>query len=514
MVKKFRTSCFSKAFLLVLLLLGIFQVSTALQNVQSERVAVEEPKKIVNIVLLGSTGNLAEKYLWQSLFNIHRDGIRNNLKLYVYPSASSSKEKASDKLNRILLNNMTVEGTDELEKQRLKTFRKKHIFDYHQLRDAADFIVLNKKIQNQLNKCNCIEVSRIFYLSVPPRFFASIAKNLKESGLLTPATSIIVEKPFGNDFSSAQDLSSLLFKYLPESSVKLVDHYMGKQALEALRIFRLNNPFQHKVVSLESVMFEKETCAGRAWFYDGVGVVKDTMQNHLMMMLALFVADLTTPEEHVDRLLSLRSLEIPSTPNIIHLGQYEGYKEHLVEDEFPYKTAMRSKTATYAEVLFKVIRNQTELLPGSEVIFKSGKALDRRTAYIKATFEDGSVVILNIQGKNDFIDGTGLSITSLSGWKVNLPESWTHVYQENTAGLMEQTIRFNEPGVRVPSAYEVLLRAAVEGNDQYFVSLHEVLQSWKLLREILPVIEATKPEVYEIGSNPNILGQSHTKNEL
>lgn len=508
---KFSTNIF--LCLALLLALSVLNVCAELKHIKHVDI---EPKKrnIVNIVLLGATGNLAEKYLWQSLFNIQRDVVGVDTDLRIYPAASSDEDSALPKLTKIYKHNITLESGSKKEKEALFYFLADNVADYQQLRSLNHYETLNKRITDDMKDCNCVEVSRIFYLSVPPRFFSSIATNLEKANLVDESlTQVIVEKPFGKDLSSAQDLAAILYQHLPEKSIKLVDHYMGKEGLSALRDFRLNNKYPSKVKSVEVSMFEKETIQGRSWFYDGVGVLRDTMQNHLMMMLALFGADLKSEGELKGRLMFFKALEKTNKQSIKYFGQYEGYKTHLAEDDISKRQIEKSLTPTYTTLQLAVLRNGTSLETDTIITLNSGKALNQRTSYIKAEFEDGSLFVLNLQGKNSFIDGAGLYILSNEGWKVNIPETWQYENKVLSSGKVEQVFRFSDGKSRLIGAYEQLLRAAIYRNSAYFVNLREVLACWKVFDGALDAAVFRKPKKYKVGSDPAYL--RHTvKDEL
>eukprot|EP00511_Aplanochytrium_stocchinoi_P000670 CAMPEP_0204826918 /NCGR_PEP_ID=MMETSP1346-20131115/4514_1 /ASSEMBLY_ACC=CAM_ASM_000771 /TAXON_ID=215587 /ORGANISM="Aplanochytrium stocchinoi, Strain GSBS06" /LENGTH=499 /DNA_ID=CAMNT_0051955153 /DNA_START=120 /DNA_END=1619 /DNA_ORIENTATION=+ len=463
--------------------------------------AREVPNSRVNVLLLGASGNLAEKYLWQGFYNIHTTGLRTGDEIHVYPAATKNFEKANPILQRILVNNITT--TDEEHK---KQFLANNVSPYTQLRSDEQYKALGEKIKKDTIASGKRDAGLLVYMSVPPKFFGSISQYIND--YLRPSSPdawlrVIVEKPFGVNLMSAKDLAETLYKNLDVKEILLVDHYMGKQGLDAIRQLRKANPEfdkaflnKNEVSKVEVAMLETEDCKGRTGFYDEVGVIRDTMQNHLMMMVALLGMDL----EHADkteadaRRAVFDKLQTAAINDILHLAQYEDYNNHVNEDRAKWDEPLLdepSKTPSYASIALKLENNIWEGVP---FIFRSGKALDSRRAYTKVTFKNGGQLLFNLQGTTDGIDGSAIHCSlTLCASKLNLPEAWDHV--DNSAE------HFHAVGPKIPNAYEVLLRSALEGDVNNFVRLPEVIESWRVWSPLLRDLPKLELSTYKHGAD-------------
>jgi hexose-6-phosphate dehydrogenase len=288
--------------------------------------------EVINVVLIGATGNLAQKYLWQSLRNIeHKQEASAALK--IWPAGTRAGMQGT--IDTILAANVTYAPSGSKQ-----TFLAT-VGAYHKLSEPSDYTQLNAAIAES-NKGKR-EVGRVVYMSVPPKFFGGIAGEIHTHLRPTEAKAwlkVVVEKPFGVDMTSAHKLSNALFASLQTEEVLLVDHYMGKDMLNGIRDFRVTNPeylsssFYKDIARVEVQMVETEDCAGRTGFYSEVGVLRDTMQNHLMMMLSLFIMDMdASVPESKRRNLALQDLE---SLTVKQLAQYSSYAAQEKQDHVDY----------------------------------------------------------------------------------------------------------------------------------------------------------------------------------
>lgn len=527
----------------------------------------KELKQRVNLILVGATGNLAEKYLWQSLFNIYLDVNEENLnrepiEVHIYPAASKSMhnclcscdsscclgyEDSAWKLEMILDNNVTAET--EVEDELKQLFLKERVAAYSQLRSLENYHRMKQRIEQDMNECeSCVEVSRLIYLSIPPKFFGAAISNFKAAGILdeehlvhpgkfgvvgkvkTPSVRVIVEKPFGTNLASATALSETVFSHLNAEQVLLVDHYMGKRGLTAIREFKHRNRHLDEaskssstlgsIVEIEVAMLEEETCEKRTWFYEGVGVIRDTMQNHLMMMLALFASHLQAGKpEKESRLAFFKSLKSLRAEDAVLLAQYAGYNEHVLDDGVVDETRFVSTTPTYAELRLSFQNLSHSLLlssamfggytfsPDTKIVLKSGKALNSRTAYLKASFSDGQMIVFNLQGSNQWLSGTGFYSThpASTDERFQMPTNWVasqNLQSEAQQGDV-QIYALDAEGKKAMNAYEVLLRAALQDDVEYFVDLREVLECWRIFDGILEDASRKALKLYRVGASPS-----------
>src|SRR5207253_1591904 len=174
------------------------------------------------------------------------------------------------------------------------------------------------------------------YLAIPPSLFPTVVEGLGNSGCAKNAR-VIVEKPFGRDLASAQELNRVLHSVFPEPSIFRIDHYLGKEAVENLLYFRFANTFlepiwnRNYVSSVQITMAESFGVQGRGRFYEEVGAIRDVVQNHMFQVLVLLAMDAPVSrdaETMRDEKIRLFKAIRPLTPSDIVRGQFRGYRDN------------------------------------------------------------------------------------------------------------------------------------------------------------------------------------------
>ena len=194
------------------------------------------------------------------------------------------------------------------------------------------------------------------YLAIPPSLFATVVEGLGKSGCATNAR-VIIEKPFGHDLASAQRLNAILQSVFPESGIFRIDHYLGKEAVENLLLFRFANAFlepiwnRNYIHSVEITMAESFGVQGRGKFYDETGAIRDVIQNHLLQVVGFLAMEPPTsmyPESLRDEQVKIFRMIPPINPANLVRGQFNGYHQEP-------GVAPNSEVETYAAVAWKWI---------------------------------------------------------------------------------------------------------------------------------------------------------------
>jgi glucose-6-phosphate 1-dehydrogenase len=270
-------------------------------------------------VFFGATGDLAYKQIFPSLQLLIKDeGF--NLPIIGVAKAGWSvdqlKARAKDSLEH-------HGGLDQAAFDKLAGLLRYVDGDYA---DAATFTELRKQLGSAQRP--------LHYLAVPPSLFGVVADGLAKSGCATNAR-VVVEKPFGHNLSTAQQLNKTLHQFFPEENIYRIDHYLGKEPVQNILYTRFANPIfepiwnREYVRSIQITMAENFGVQDRGRFYDETGALRDVVQNHMLQVLGNLTMEPPTDEGHDaerDQKAALLKAVRPLTPECVLRGQYNGYK--------------------------------------------------------------------------------------------------------------------------------------------------------------------------------------------
>ncbi|MGD0368724.1 MAG: glucose-6-phosphate dehydrogenase [Acidobacteriaceae bacterium] len=271
------------------------------------------------LVFLGATGDLAYKQIFPALQGLVRD---EGFDLPIIGVAKAGwnldqlKARAKDSLEK-------YGGIDPPAFEKLMGLLRYVDGDYN---DLATFTQLRQELGQAQRP--------LHYLAIPPSLFAVVAENLAKSGCATNAR-VVVEKPFGRDLQSAQELSRTLHRFFPEEDIFRIDHYLGKEPVQNVLYMRFANPVfepiwdRDHIRSIQITMAESFGVEDRGKFYDEVGTLLDVVQNHMLQVVTNLTIDPPTGEDcdaTRDRKAELMKAIRPLTPDAVVRGQYEGYR--------------------------------------------------------------------------------------------------------------------------------------------------------------------------------------------
>ncbi|NWV29783.1 G6PE protein, partial [Origma solitaria] len=480
----------------------------------------------VSVVLLGATGDLAKKYLWQGLFQLYMDQVSSGHSFTFHGAALAALEPGQRLMFEVLkkLSCPPDEAPNRcavLKDQFLK------LSQYHQLKTAENYTALNREIETLLRQEGLQEAGRIFYFSVPPFAYTEIARHINSS-CRPPRGAwlrVVLEKPFGHDLASAQQLAAELAGFFREDEMFRVDHYLGKQAVAHILPFRDQNrqfldPIwnRHHVERVEVVLKETVDAKGRTSFYEQYGVIRDVLQNHLtealMFLLMELPANVSSAQEVVQHKLqafqSLWALERSSAV----LGQYQAY-DSQVREELQEARGYVSTTPTFAGVL---IRSDSLRWEGVPFLLTSGKALDERVGYARVLFKNRAYCTqsgaLRDAGHSQckakqiiFYFGHGALnspavLVSRNLFKPVMPkDSWKEAEPRPDLHIFGQPLsdfHVYSP-VKERDAYSVLISNIYHGRKDSFITTETLLASWGFWTPLLDSTSRQPPRLYPGG---------------
>ncbi len=423
-------------------------------------------------MLFGATGDLAKKKLFPALYEMEEAG---ELEIPVFAVASSKWTQDQFK--------ETVENSIRDRNEALGQIVDERVLK--NLLDEMQLVVGDYKEPSTFEKLHDALAGfdlPVVYLAIAPGMFAGVTKGLNAVGL-TDSARVVVEKPFGRDLESAIALDDSLKKLLPEDQIYRIDHYLGKESVEDLLVFRFANTLfepvwnRNYISNIQITMTEDFGIEGRGKFYDEVGATRDVLQNHLLQVLTMLTMEppidmgaAALQNEKIKVLSAVRDV----TPENVVRGQYVGYLDEA-------GVAEHSQTETFVAMRLFIDNWRWAGVP---IYLRTGKKMAETTMEAVVEFKQPPRQLFTAKGepapepnivrfRMGRHDGVDLSL------QAKAPGS---ALVTNTVDL---TVEFAAALGQRKEAYERLLDAAIVGDHFRFTRIDAVLQSWQILDSIL-----------------------------
>jgi glucose-6-phosphate 1-dehydrogenase len=455
-----------------------------------------------SIIIFGATGDLSQSKLIPALFSLFRKR-RLPEKFQILGTAS---RPWNNETFRSSLKQSTIQAlTEDPSMEAWNEFAGHLFYDSGDFDDPENYPELSAK----LVKMEKGPADRLYYLSTSPEFYSTIVLGLHQTKMLNEAKGwrrLIVEKPFGHDLSSARALNHALHLYLHESQIYRIDHYLGKDTVQNLLVFRFANGIfeplwnRNYIDHVQISVSESEGIESRGSYYDKFGVVRDIFQNHLLQLLTLVAmeppatyAPESLREEKVKVLNSLRPLEGDEVKTAVLYGQYQGYHSEQ-------RVAPESQTPTYAALRAYIDNWRWQGVP---FYLRSGKKLAEKCTEVIIQFNCPPHRMLPLPLDHQMIANLlVINIAPDEGihlrFEAKVPGSVADMRSVNMEFHYRDSFDLDE----LPDAYERLLLDALHGDPSLFIRADQTELAWEYIDPIVSCLDrgAVPVHVYEPGS--------------
>ncbi|MFO0880834.1 MAG: glucose-6-phosphate dehydrogenase [Gemmataceae bacterium] len=455
------------------------------------------------LIIFGASGDLTARKLIPSLYNLARKGrLPEELRIVGISRTPLSDAEFHQRVEPLARQTLREEFDPEIWQRFLQRV--------HYVPGDATQAAGLQQLQAWLAGVETNgKGDRLYYLSVAPELYGTIAAGLGEAGMAAQGPQgwrrLIIEKPFGKDLASAQELNASLQRHFREDQVYRIDHYLGKETVQNMLVFRFANTLFEPLWNntyidhVQITVSENVVVGSRGDYYDRSGVLRDMFQNHLLQILTIIAMEAPArfaPEPlRNEKVKVLDAIPIPSLEEAqerIVVGQYEGYRAEK-------GVAPDSVTPTYAAVELQVDNWRWRGVP---FFLRSGKALASRVTEVVIQFRCPPHLMFPLpRGTTLECNRLSICIQPDEGIHLNfqskVPDHGSLQLQPTD---MEFHYRDAYPDRPLPEAYERLLQDALAGDASLFMRSDEIERAWTIIDPLIAASESLQPQVYPRGA--------------
>lgn len=456
------------------------------------------PKEITTLVtFFGATGDLAKRKLFPSVYNLYKKGF---LQEHFAILGTSRQEMTKAEFQQFVSDSIKEFMKEDADPNFIQHF------DYHKadITVAEDYVSLKAMVE-KLDEEFSLKGNRIFYMSIAPRFFGTVASYLKSEELLSKDgefNRLMIEKPFGVSYATAEELNTELSAAFSEDQVYRIDHYLGKEMVQNIAAVRFGNPIFNKawnkdyIDNVQVTLSETLGVEDRAGYYDTAGALRDMIQNHTMQVVGWLAMDEPTAwtdtaiREAKNKAFNALKIYTPAevAENFVR-GQYgpdaaNTQKGYLEEKDVPADSQNNTFVAGKLEFA-------TDRWAGVPFYIRSGKRLAAKTTRIDVVFKRDA----NLFNNSEALEKNVLSIIIDPKGKIE----YTIIAKDTTPEFQTRPIKLewkvsDADKAQTPEPYERMIHDTMNGNGSNFADWNGVAVAWKFVDAIQSAWDATHQE--------------------
>lgn len=452
----------------------------------------------VLFVVFGATGDLMQRKMLPALLHLAQQGRFPDGSTILGVARRPSTDAAFQATASAALKAASAGTPEEISAFCARLLR------YHALdgEASAGYAALRQRLE-QIESSGHLPGNRVFYLALPLEAFAPTLQGLGEAGLSkSPGwTRVVIEKPFGRDLASAQALNQLVQKYFEEKQTYRIDHYLGKETVQNLLVFRFANMFveslwnRERIEHVEITVAESLGVGSRANYYDSSGALRDMLQNHVTQLLTLVAMEPPTNlDEDAIRNEKVKVLRtaLKLTPDDLVRGQYTAgivAGKPVVGYRLESGVPADSDTETFVALRLRLSNWRWQGVP---FFIRTGKCLPAKSSRVVVTFKAPPVTIFQTEEEYNLNPDR---ITIL----IQPDEGFELAFEIKVPGrdvrVQTHRMKFDYADVfgALPDGYETLLLDVLLGDPTLFVRADEVEESWRMYA---PLLENPPPVVF------------------